>query len=380
MDRLKPNLRFAEFYDSWYIKEVGQVLKIGSGKDYKHLRSGDIPVYGTGGLITYVDQYLHDGETVCIGRKGTIDKPFYHSGKLWTVDTLFFTHSFKDASPRFTSYLFQNINLKLYNEASGVPSLSKSTIEKIDISIPSLLEQEKIASFLSVIDDKIQLLNKKKSLLEKYKKGAMQQIFNQEIRFKDDDGIDFPDWEEKALGEMGNVIRGASPRPQGDSRYYGGNIPRLMVKDVTRDGKYVTPIIDFLTTEGAKLSRFCKAGTLTIVCSGTVGIPSFLAVDACIHDGFLALININTKYNDDYIYHNLTTLRDKFESSATHGGVFTNLTTTTIKGFQIDVPSLNEQTKIANFLSAIDDKINLINKQITQTQQYKKGLLQQMFV
>ena len=131
------------------------------------------------------------------------------------------------------------------------------------------------------------------------------------------------DWNVAKLGELGRIIRGASPRPQGDRRYYGGYIPRLMVEDVTRDGKYVTPRVDFLTDEGAKLSRPCKKGTLTIVCSGTVGIPSFLAVDACIHDGFLALVNIKKQVSDDYLYHQLFMLRSKFESSATHGGVFT---------------------------------------------------------
>ena len=96
-------------------------------------------------------------------------------------------------------------------------------------------------------------------------------------------------WHVLSLSQVGRVIRGASPRPKGDKRFYGGNIPRLMVEDVTRDGKWVTPSVDFLTDEGAKRSRPCKKGTLTIVCSGVVGIPSFLAVDACIHDGFLAL-------------------------------------------------------------------------------------------
>ena len=88
------------------------------------------------------------------------------------------------------------------------------------------------------------------------------------------------DWNVEAIENVATVIRGASPRPKGDPKYYGGDIPRLMVEDVTRDGKYVTPRVDFLTKEGAKQSRPCEKGTLTIVCSGVVGVPSFLAVDA----------------------------------------------------------------------------------------------------
>src|SRR5690349_2082931 len=105
------------------------------------------------------------------------------------------------------------------------------------------------------------------------------------------------DWPFVSIQEVGTVIRGATLRPKEAPRYYGGRVPRLMGADVSRDGKYVTPSIDFLTEEGAKLSRFLPAGTLTIVCSGNVGVPSFLAVDACIHDGFLALTNIKQAAN-----------------------------------------------------------------------------------
>ena len=127
-----PNLRFPEFSGEWKTMFIGDILKIGNGKDYKLLNTGCFPVFGTGGYMLSVDDFLYDGESVFIGRKGTINKPFYYSGKFWTVDTLFYTHSFNEVLPKFVYGLFQNINWDLYNEASGVPSLSKSTIEKID--------------------------------------------------------------------------------------------------------------------------------------------------------------------------------------------------------------------------------------------------------
>lgn len=197
-----------------------------------------------------------------------------------------------------------------------------------------------------------------------------------ELRFEQFHG----DWGVIELQELGHVIRGASPRPKGDSRYYGGDVPRLMVQDVTRDGKYVTPSIDFLTEEGAKLSRPCKAGTLTIVCSGTVGIVSFLAVDACIHDGFMALIDIDeSKIDKDFLYHQLGTLRDTFEQNATHGGVFTNLTTTTLKEFEVRYTSLSEQRKIADFLGTADSKLNALRRKQELLSQYKRGVMQKLF-
>lgn len=164
-------------FPEWEEKEIGNILKIGSGKDYKHLSDGNIPVYGTGGYMTSVNEYIYNGESVCIGRKGTIDKPVFLSGKFWTVDTLFYTHSFKDSIPKFVFSIFQTINWKLYNEASGVPSLSKSTIEKIKITIPSLKEQTKIANFLSSIDKKIELTTKELNSTKEFKKALLQQMF-----------------------------------------------------------------------------------------------------------------------------------------------------------------------------------------------------------
>jgi type I restriction enzyme, S subunit len=187
------------------------------------------------------------------------------------------------------------------------------------------------------------------------------------------------DWELRPVGSVGTVIRGASPRPQGDPRFYGGNIPRLMVEDVTRDGKFVTPVVDSLTEAGAKLSRPCKAGTLTIVCSGTVGIPSFLKVDACIHDGFLALIGIKKGYNDDYLYHQFRRLRQSFESSATHGGVFTNLTTAGVRDFEVQFPpTVAEQESIANALSDADALIESLEQLLTKKRQIKQGAMQEL--
>jgi type I restriction enzyme S subunit len=187
------------------------------------------------------------------------------------------------------------------------------------------------------------------------------------------------DWILIKLENIGRVIRGASPRPKGDKKYYGGNVPRLMVEDVTRDGKFVTPKVDFLTEEGAKRSRPCKQGTLTVVCSGTVGIPSFLAVDACIHDGFLALVDIDKHVYKDYLFYQLTILRSKFENSATHGGIFTNLTTEIFRNFEIPLPpNIEEQYAIAAALSDVDALLATLDALIAKKRTIKQGVMQEL--
>lgn len=164
-------------FPDWEGKKLGDVLTIGSGRDYKHLSEGDIPVYGTGGYMLSVNDYLYDGESVCIGRKGTIDNPTFLTGKFWTVDTLFYTHSYQGVLPRFIFAVFQLINWGKYNEASGVPSLSKATIEQITIETPHPDEQQKIADFLSAIDAKISLVADELSAAQDLKKGLLQQMF-----------------------------------------------------------------------------------------------------------------------------------------------------------------------------------------------------------
>ncbi|RGO10870.1 restriction endonuclease subunit S [Bacteroides sp. 3_1_33FAA] len=160
-----PALRFPEFTEEWREYAIGNVLSIGNGRDYKHLHNGDIPVFGTGGYMTSVDDFLYDGESVFIGRKGTINKPLYYNGKFWTVDTLFYTHSFVNVLPKFAYCLFQTINWLKYNEASGVPSLSKATIEKIKVRVPSMDEQGKLSNQLFLLDKRIEVQNK---IIEKY--------------------------------------------------------------------------------------------------------------------------------------------------------------------------------------------------------------------
>lgn len=168
--------------EDWEVKTLGEMLKIGHGKDYKNLKSGNVPVYGTGGYMTSVNDFLYEGETVCIGRKGTIDKPQYHSGKIWTVDTLFYTYDFKSLNPKYLFYKFCLIDWLSMNEASGVPSLTAKNIEDIQITIPTEEEQTAIAKVLSSMDKEIETLNTK---LEKYrnlKTAMMQQLLTGKIR------------------------------------------------------------------------------------------------------------------------------------------------------------------------------------------------------
>ncbi|WP_035806325.1 restriction endonuclease subunit S [Lunatimonas lonarensis] len=154
------------------------------GKDQKQVQSsnGLYPILGTGGLMGYANNYLYNKPSVLIGRKGTIDKPQYMETPFWTVDTLFYSEISENYSARFIFYLFQQIEWKSFNEASGVPSLNAKTIENIEVSFPSFGEQNRIAKVIYDFEKEIKLTDSKLQKLKLQKQGMMQALLTGKIR------------------------------------------------------------------------------------------------------------------------------------------------------------------------------------------------------
>ncbi len=360
-DKNVPALRFSEFQDEWKEKRISEVAKIMYGKDQKQIaeKDGKYPILGTGGIMGKTNSFLYDKPSVLIGRKGTIDQPRYMETPFWTVDTLFYTELLENTFPKWLYYKFETINWYLHNEASGVPSLSASTIYKIKLNLPTLPEQQKIAAFLTAVDEKIQQLTGKKDLLEQYKKGVMQKIFNQEIRFKDDNGNDFADWEEKNFEE----IYVSLPTKQF----------QVLTSEILESGQF--KVID----QGQKkVAGFSNDSSKLLK-----DVPIIIFGD---HTAILKYIDFNFIVGAD----GTKILKNKFGNLKFfyYCLVFNNIETegykrhySILKSINLQFPeSVEEQNKIASFLSVIDDKINLVNQQLEKTKEYKKGLLHQMFI
>ncbi|MFW2015219.1 restriction endonuclease subunit S [Acinetobacter bereziniae] len=164
-------------FGEWEDLKFKDVITIKYGKDHKNLKDGDIPVLGTGGVMRYADSYLYDGESILIGRKGTIDKPQLISGKFWTVDTLFYTEIGEKILPKFAFQQLLLVNWLNLNEATGVPSLNATSIGNIDMRVPYREEQTKIANFLSAIDQKIEVVAQQIEQTKTWKKGLLQKMF-----------------------------------------------------------------------------------------------------------------------------------------------------------------------------------------------------------
>ena len=382
-----PKLRFKEFDGDWLKLKYKDVLTIKYGKDHKSLNDGDIPVYGTGGLMRHVNKYLYDGESILIGRKGTIDKPKYINEKFWTVDTLFYTEIEESIVPLFLYQHALEVNWLGLNEATGVPSLNTTSIYNIDISIPSKEEQNKIASFLSVVDEKISQLTQKLELLSQYKQGMMQKLFSQQLRFKADDGSEFGEWEKVKLGDLVDLISGFAFK----SDYFAEDGHKLITpKNFTTTGKAsFTDINTKWTTEETDEKYICCPNDLLVLLTDLtqscelLGKPVLLNQDngnVLLNQRIVKVITRQKIQNSFLLYLLLTDSYHELIVSTASGTTVKHSSNKVLQSYTFELPCLEEQTKIANFLSAIDQKIEVVAQQIEQAKTWKKGLLQQMFI
>ncbi len=374
-------MRFPGFEGEWKEFSIGKILKIGSGKDYKHLSNGDIPVFGTGGYMSSVNKYLFDGETVCIGRKGTINKPFYFNGKFWTVDTLFFTHSFQSVIPKFVFYVFEQINWLKYNEASGVPSLSKTTIEQILISIPNINEQKKIASILSTIDERIQTQNEIIENLNTQLKNLSYKIFSGKLRFKDEDRNNFPKWEKHKLNDVCNRVKIKNTIDNQNVLTISaqlGLVSQLEYFNKSVSAKNLTNYYLLTKNDFAYNKSYSNGypmGAIKRLNNYDNGVVSTLYI--C----FRFKKNISLDFIEHYFDSGLQNkeLEKVAQEGARNHGLL-NISLNDFFGIELIIPSQLEQKKIARFLTAITKKIKTEKQILEKYQNQKKYFLQNMFI
>ncbi|HCZ7074601.1 TPA: restriction endonuclease subunit S, partial [Staphylococcus aureus] len=375
-----PELRFPGFEGEWEEKKLGDLIKVNSGKDYKHLEKGDIPVYGTGGYMTSVSEPLSEIDAVGIGRKGTINKPYLLEAPFWTVDTLFYCTPKKETDILFILSLFRKINWKVYDESTGVPSLSKQTINKINRFVPSNKEQQKIGEFFIKLDRQIELEEQKLELLQQQKKGYMQKIFSQELRFKDENGNDYPNWEEKKIEDIASQVYGGGTPNTKIKEFWNGDIPWIQSSDVKVNDLILRQCNKFISKNSIELSsaKLIPANSIAIVTRVGVGKLCLVEFDYATSQDFLSLSSL--KYDKLYSLYSLLYTMKKISA---------NLQGTSIKGITkkelldsiIKIPhNLEEQQKIGDLFYKIDKYISFNKCKIEILKSLKQGLLQKIFI
>jgi type I restriction enzyme S subunit len=258
-------------------------------------------------------------------------------------------------------------------------NITNDSFFDLPLPYPFMAEQQKIAGFLTKIDNKIEQLSKKKQLLENYNKGVMQKIFSQELMFKDDEGNSYPDWEEKKLGEVGNFKSGTGfpEKEQGGKE----GVPFYKVSDMNLPLN-TTEMIEanhYVSDEQIKRMNLNVIKNKSIVFA-KVGAAVFLerkrkSCDFLIDNNMMAFTPKEANIN--FIKFLFDTIR---LSKYAQIGALPSYNGSDLKTIKINFPQIQEQIKIANFLTEIDKKINLVKKQLTDSKQYKKSLFQQMFI
>lgn len=242
-------------------------------------------------------------------------------------------------------------------------------------------EQQKIADFLSTIDTIIEKQRATVSAWEERKKGVMQKLFSQEIRFKADDGSDFPDWEEKKIGDVCSYRRGSFPQPYGLEEWYDedNGKPFIQVADVNDNMRVSADTKRHISKLAEDKSVFVHKGTLIITLQGTIGRVAITEYDAYVDRTLLIVQDISKCLYIDYLKLAMQLLF-ALEKRKADGGIIKTITKETLTNFSFGVPSLPEQQKIADCLSALDAVIEKQKETLEKWQELKKGLLQQMFV
>jgi type I restriction enzyme S subunit len=376
---LVPQLRFQEFGGEWENEKLlKHVYSISSGK-IKPSDEGEFFVYGSTGIIGKSNTYTHEGDYILVARVGANAGQINRAkGKYAVTDNTLIVDLKDNISVSFCESFLTKFNLNKLIFGSGQPLITGGLLKSIDFVFPSLPEQQKIASFLSAVDEKIQQLTRKASLLEHYKKGVMQQLFSGKLRFKDENGKDYPDWEEKRLGNLTFKVGKKNKENIQYPIYSINNKEGFLPQSEQFDG------LDS-NDRGYDISLYKIVESETFAYNparinvGSIGYSYNLkkVIVSSLYVCFKTIDTLEDLYLLAYLEtHNFKKDILRFEE----GGVRQYLFYENFSLIKIPLPSNKEQQKIANFLSSIDSKIEMVNQQLAQTQTFKKGLLQQMFV
>ena len=352
-----PKFRFNKFLESWERLKYEDVIEVNSGKDYKHLDKGDIPVYGTGGYMLSVSEAITDKDGVGIGRKGTINKPYILKAPYWTVDTLFFCIPKNKYNLYFINAIFERTQWERFDESTGVPSLSKLTINNIQNYFPSFNEQSAIGSLFRTLDDLLASYKDNLANYQSLKATMLSKMFPKagqtvpEIRLEGFDG----EWERKSLSEVCTINSGRDYKHLKD-----GDIP------VYGTGGYMLSVNEKLSDEDA----------IGIGRKGTIDKPYLLSGPFWTVDT-LFYVTCKVGYDLNYLFLVFQKVRwKKFDEST---GV-PSLSKKTIEKVVSKFPSLPEQQAIGSYFSNLDNLINSHQEKISQLETLKKKLLQDMFI
>ena len=395
-----PELRFPGFEDEWIYKDFDDCIKIKTKlvdprldkyQNLPHIGPANIEK-NTGKILSYK---LVKAENLVSGKFHFNENDIIY-GKINPQLQKICLHQFEglssaDAYPLscldvFNKFIYYSLFTQRFYKYSvsvsmrtGMPKINREELKNFKFVIPSYAEQKEIGDFFSKLDQQIELEEKKLELLEQQKKGYMQKIFSQELRFKDENGNDYPDWKLKKLSNIADIIGGGTPSTK-KSEYWDGDINWFSPVEIG-DKEFVSTSQRRITEKGLEKSsaKMLPIGTVLFTSRAGIGKTAILSKEATTNQGFQSIV---PKENDldSYFLYSMTSILKRNAEKVGAGSTFSEVSRKQMEQIKLLIPILKEQKQIGRLFQIINRKINKQIHKIELLKQRKKGLLQKMFV
>ncbi len=350
--------------EGWTYKKLGEVCEIICGQDYKKVESSDgkYPIYGTGGIMGYANEFRCPAFSVIVGRKGNINNPIFVEENFWNVDTAFgVVPSKASLVSKFFFYFCKNYDFTKHNVAVTIPSLRRIDLLKIPIPVPPLSEQQRIVSELDLLSS---IIEKKKAQLKEYDQLA-QSIFYDMFGdpIENEKG-----WDKSSLSKMGLLARGVSKhRPRNAPELLGGTMPLIQTGDVSNADFYIRNYTSTYSDLGVSQSKIWKAGTLCITIAATIGKCAILSFDACFPDSVVGFAVNNKLCNNEYVFFIFKCLQSILEENAPSVAQ-KNINLKVLNELELPLPPLSLQQSFVSKIEEIERQKSLIQQSINEAE------------
>lgn len=378
--------------EHWEILPFKRGVSVNNGRDYKHVKSEDgYPVIGSGGQFAYASDYLYDGEVILLGRKGTIDKPRYFSGKFWTVDTMFYAIPNQKCIAKYMYYQALTIPFSFYSTDTALPSMTQSDLGNHLMCFPPISEQRIIASYLDQKVGQIDaLISEKEKMMEDLKAYRSSLItetvtkgLDKEVEMKDS-GVEWigripSTWKSSKIGRIySDIGSGTTPDSNNNLYYKEDGFNWLQTGDLT-DG-YITETSRHISQLAIdeKHMRFYPVDSIVVAMYGaTIGKVGFLKIETSTNQA-CCVLPPSENMDAMYMFYMMQASKEILISNSIGGGQ-PNISQSIIKEHIIPVPPLRIQKEIASYLqNKIGKIVSILSEQehqLSDLKSYKSSLI-----
>lgn len=383
--------------NGWTVEKLATLVNVVYGKSPAEIEKVDdgFPIFGTGGIVGHTSEVLCDGPSVILGRKGTIDKVQRCAGPFWAIDTTYYTTAKREFDWSWLYYAISSFDLRKLNEASGVPSLSRSSLEALDVATPPLPEQQKIAAILTAVDDKLDVIARQIEATQTLKQGLMQTLFSRGVGTQDADGrwvphAEFKDselgeipasWDVKPLEALAHSIT-VGIATSTTEHYVQDGVPLIRNQNIKEDFLDMSGLLQISAEFDAKnKSKRIEGGDILTVRTGYPGVSCVVPDGLGRLQTFTTLITRPNRQlvNAHFVSRYFNSPQGKgLMLHQAAGGAQQNINAGNLKKLLVPVPSISEQERIAAVLAALDEKLCSLSSRSEHCQNLKCGLMQKL--